>query len=324
MFSSALRSQARLSLLSTARSTAVPASRSLSSFLVRQAVPAAPVSVSVSRLAVSSRAFSSARVLCYEERERDAAPTDPSVSIYIGNMPWSMTKEDLADMFAEFGEVDNVRLQTHADGRPRGFAHITFVTKESAVAAVTSAREEPLHVSGRDLVVDYARQPASTYTGVDPSPRMYFNRFSADEPALRNFFGEFSDSIVSVFFMRDGNTGEKLNSGFVEFKDVETATEVISKLDGSQLEDGETIRLSYARARKEGNVPGNRRNNARQERSPRRAHYTSREYRGDREDSRGGYGGGGGGRDSYGGGGGGGRDNYGGGRDSFGGGRDRF
>jgi RNA recognition motif-containing protein len=212
-----------------------------------------------------------------------------------------MTQEDLSDMFGEFGVVENVRIQTHADGRPRGFAHITFASKESAVAAVTSAREEPLHVSGRDLVIDYARQAAATYSKVEPSNKMYFSRFLEDESELRTFLDEWKDSIVSVYFMRDGNTGEKLPSGFVEFKDVATTTEVIDKMNNKQLEDGETLRLSYARARK--STPGGERGRypPRQERGPKRAHYTSREYRSERSEGSygGGRGGGGGGGDRW-------------------------
>lgn len=103
MFSAVFRQQARLSLRIAARA-AVPASRTLSSLALRQAL----VAPAVSKLA--TRAFSSAKVLAFE-RERDTTPATPSDSIYIGNMPWDMTKEDLTELFSEFGEIVSVRIR---------------------------------------------------------------------------------------------------------------------------------------------------------------------------------------------------------------------
>lgn len=73
----------------------------------------------------------------------------------------------------------------------------------------------------------------------------------------------------SFFIVRDGNTGERLNNGFIEFPDIDTAGRVIEALNGTELSSGENLNLSYARARKDG---------PRQERSPKRAHYSGRDY----------------------------------------------
>ncbi|PPQ90951.1 hypothetical protein CVT25_008281 [Psilocybe cyanescens] len=267
MFSNVLRQQARLSLRAVARSAA-PASRTLSSLVLRQAV----VAPAVSRL-TAARAFSSASVLAFERR--DQAPTPASESIYIGNMPWDMTKEDLTELFSEFGQVESVRIQTHADGRPRGFAHITFSNVEAATAAVTSSAAEPLHVAGRDLFVDYARQ-ASLGPRQEPNSKVYFARFHQDENALRQLMTEFKDQIVSIYFIRDGNTGEKTNAGFVEFEDVATATEAIDKLNGTATEQGNIV-LSYARPRRDAPRGGDKRRGG-GGRQDNRSSYSNRGY----------------------------------------------
>ncbi|KAH9476780.1 Nucleolin 2 [Psilocybe cubensis] len=234
---SALRQQARLSLRIASRA-AVPASRTLSSLTLRQAVVAP---------ALATRAFSSAKVWAYErEGERDNTPSPPSESLYVGNMPWDMTKEDLLELFSQFGQVVNVRIQTHADGRPRGFAHITFSTQEAATAAMNSSAAEPFHVAGRDLFLDYARQNRSL-PPLAPNKKLYFPQYYEDEDSLRQLFSEFKDQITSIYFIRDGNTGEKTNAGFIEFTSTEVATEALDKLNKTPTGDNTFLSLSYSR-----------------------------------------------------------------------------
>ena len=54
-----------------------------------------------------------------------------SKSIYVGNLPWSATEEQVQDLFAEYGSVLSVKLVSDRDtGRARGFG---FVEMEDAV-----------------------------------------------------------------------------------------------------------------------------------------------------------------------------------------------
>ncbi len=46
-------------------------------------------------------------------------------SIYVGNLPYTMTENDLKDLFSDYGEVQAVKLiMDHQTGRPRGFAFV--------------------------------------------------------------------------------------------------------------------------------------------------------------------------------------------------------
>ena len=68
----------------------------------------------------------------------------PSSTIFVANIPWSTTKEEITEVFTEFGETTNVRLHMNSKGRPRGFAHIEFANLEIAVATVVSASRRPI------------------------------------------------------------------------------------------------------------------------------------------------------------------------------------
>ncbi|KAF8153925.1 hypothetical protein B0H34DRAFT_799845 [Crassisporium funariophilum] len=299
MFANALRSQSRSGLLAVAR-MAVPATRSLSS-LVAKRVTAVQLPTTVSRSA--SRLLSTSQVVRYDTPYDRSPRNPPSNALFIANFPWSTTEAELQEVFSEFGEIVNVKLHLREDGRPRGFAHITFADKEHAVAAVNSSMEEPIHLGGRDLRIDYSVDNATRSEAV-PSNRLYFAGFSGDEGALRELAAQFNDSLTDIHFLRDAETGQSLSTGFIEFTNVDIATEVLNTLNGAQTGSGEGLFLSYARPKRarvsRDYQDGNRGGNAR-----------SQQSRG----GRGGYGGGSGGGGGYGGSGGGaggGRSNYGG------------
>jgi hypothetical protein len=80
----------------------------------------------------------------------------PSSTIFVANIPWKTTEEELTEVLTEFGEVSSVRLHTKSKGRPRGIAHIEFANREIAVAIVDSASREPICLAGRNLHIDFA------------------------------------------------------------------------------------------------------------------------------------------------------------------------
>ena len=79
-------------------------------------------------------------------------------SIYVGNLPWSATEEELRDLFGQFGGVTSVKLVSDRDtGRPRGFA---FVEMEDADAAQAIEALEGTEFGGRPLRVNEAKPRA--------------------------------------------------------------------------------------------------------------------------------------------------------------------
>ena len=77
--------------------------------------------------------------------------------LFIGNLSWSMSSDDLRDAFASFGDIDDAVVITERDtGRSRGFGFVTFVNAADADAAIAEMHEKD-HM-GRPLIVNEARE----------------------------------------------------------------------------------------------------------------------------------------------------------------------
>jgi RNA recognition motif-containing protein len=81
----------------------------------------------------------------------------PSRTLYIGNIPYELTDQDLQELFADLQGVTDVRIPVdRRTGLPRGFGHIDFVDQSQATAAKeVLARKAPY---GRKLVVNFAKR----------------------------------------------------------------------------------------------------------------------------------------------------------------------
>ena len=76
--------------------------------------------------------------------------------LYVGNLPYSTTEEQLTDLFGRVGQVDNVRvMRDMATGRARGFAFVEMASDDDAQKAITEFNEYKME--GRALVVNEAR-----------------------------------------------------------------------------------------------------------------------------------------------------------------------
>jgi cold-inducible RNA-binding protein len=77
--------------------------------------------------------------------------------LYVGNLPFSSTEEQMKAHFASFGEVHSVKIITdRATGRSRGFC---FVEMENADAAMAELNGKEF--GGRKLMINEARERES-------------------------------------------------------------------------------------------------------------------------------------------------------------------
>ena len=76
--------------------------------------------------------------------------------LYVGNLPFTYTEQELSDLFSEYGAVGSAKLITDREtGRSRGFGFVEFENDAEAEAAIAGANGKDL--GGRPLVVNEAR-----------------------------------------------------------------------------------------------------------------------------------------------------------------------
>lgn len=79
--------------------------------------------------------------------------------LFVGNLSFESTKEDLVDLFSQFGTVVDVHIPVdRMSGRPRGFAFVEMSSPEEATQALEQVHDTEL--SGRKLRLDLAEERA--------------------------------------------------------------------------------------------------------------------------------------------------------------------
>ena len=120
-------------------------------------------------------------------------------SVYVGNLPYATTDNELKALFEPFGTVYSARIKTDRDtGRPLGYG---FVQLEDAAAAQAIQALDGKEHAGRNLRVNESREktpsgdrPPRREFGADRPPRRDFGtdrpprrEFGADRPPRREF-----------------------------------------------------------------------------------------------------------------------------------------
>lgn len=80
------------------------------------------------------------------------------MKLYVGNLPYNISDDQLRDVFARFGTPDSARVITdRASGQSKGFGFVEFSDDEQAKAALSLNGTE---FGGRSLTVNEARPRA--------------------------------------------------------------------------------------------------------------------------------------------------------------------
>ena len=78
------------------------------------------------------------------------------MSIYVGNLSYQVTQEDLTEVFAEYGTVSRVQLPVDREtGRMRGFGFVEMASEAEEAAAIAAL--DGAEWMGRDLKVNKAK-----------------------------------------------------------------------------------------------------------------------------------------------------------------------
>ncbi|EEH10240.1 nucleic acid-binding protein [Histoplasma capsulatum G186AR] len=180
------------------------------------------------------------------QREREPLPIKPNETIYVGNLFFEVTAEDLKRDMAKFGTIYSVRIVYDSRGMSRGFAYVQFDSVEAAEAAISEMNMSIYE--GRRIVVNYStRNSAAPRTRAsEPTKTLFIGNLSFEmtDRELNDLFRDIpnvDDVRVSV----DKRTGRPRGFAHADFLDVESAKAAMEILK-EKAPYGRPLRLDYS------------------------------------------------------------------------------
>ena len=77
--------------------------------------------------------------------------------LYVKNLDWNLTEEQVQGFFAQFGEIASIKLPLDKFKRRRGFAFIEYAQESSADKAIAEANGKSIAGTEREMSVEMAR-----------------------------------------------------------------------------------------------------------------------------------------------------------------------
>ena len=92
----------------------------------------------------------------FEKRKPHPAPADGSIEIYVGNLSYDMTEDQLRKEFEAFGKVNDVRLVTNRyNGKSKGFGFVHMPDRGEADKAIAALNDKD--IMGRKMKCNVAK-----------------------------------------------------------------------------------------------------------------------------------------------------------------------
>lgn len=186
------------------------------------------------------------KVAANKKKYQSGKQRNQGTKIYVGNLNFETTMEDLQATFEAYGDVKDCFIPTDYDGNPRGFAFIQM-EEENALTAIEELNGTQL--DGRTLNVN-----KSLPKGTKATPKqikLYVGNLSwgTEEAALRELFEEYG-KVVDCYIPVDRETEQHRGFAFVTM-DPDDALRAADETDGYEL-DGRILRVNEAQPKGSG------------------------------------------------------------------------
>lgn len=199
---------------------------------------------------VGERDIRVARSKPQSEKRKPRFGPGETKKLYVGNIPFAATNEEIVSLLEPYGEVLDIYIPTHRDtGAGRGFA---FVTMKTEVADKVMEELGGMDYEGRRLVINEPLPPGARpppRTGRKPEyTKIYVGNLSfyTVSDTLVDLFGEFGE-VHDCYFPVDRATGSTRGFAFVSMAE-ENALNAIAELDGCEV-DERILRVNIAQSK---------------------------------------------------------------------------
>lgn len=191
------------------------------------------------------------KVVANKKKYNDRKQKNMGTKIYVGNLNFDTTFDDLKATFEAYGEVTDCFLPTDYEGNPRGFGFIQM-SDENALKAIEELNGTEL--DGRTLNVN-----KSLPKGQKAAPKqvkLYVGNLSwgTEVEVLRELFEEYG-KVVDCYIPVDRETGQHRGFAFVTMEP-DDALRAADETDGYEL-DGRILRVNEAQPKGSGRTYNN-------------------------------------------------------------------
>ncbi|EEH33765.2 nucleic acid-binding protein [Paracoccidioides lutzii Pb01] len=178
---------------------------------------------------------------------RPAPDVRPNETIYIGNLFFEVTADDLKRDMSKFGNILAVRIVYDNRGMSRGFAYVQFDSVDAAEAAI--AEMNMTIYEGRRVVVNYSSRGSANPTPTrsnEPTRTLFIGNLSFEmtDRELNELFKDIKN-VTDVRVSVDRRTGQPRGFAHADFLDVESAQAAFEILK-DKAPYGRPLRLDYS------------------------------------------------------------------------------
>lgn len=180
------------------------------------------------------------------------------VKIFVGSIPFHMTKEDLRDLFKQYGDIVNTyvkdRILSDGTRKSDGCGFVWFANFKGAYNAVKALNgkvmfksyKTPLTVRTSDELKKSLRE--CRITDKLKLCKIFVKNLppNSDDDFLKSLFSKYG-KVARAFVPIDKEKGTRKEHGFVYYEDSESAKRAIAAVNGIALPTGERLEVEYKR-----------------------------------------------------------------------------
>ncbi|OCK82098.1 RNA-binding domain-containing protein [Lepidopterella palustris CBS 459.81] len=178
-----------------------------------------------------------------------ATPNPPNKTLYVGNLFFEVTEDQLQRVFSRFGRISKTTMVYDTRGLSRGFGYVTFEEQSDATAAMENLNQQVFE--GRRMNVQYHKarihESNRAFTsGAPPSKTLFIGNmsFEMSDKDLNDLFRDIRN-VMDVRVAIDRRTGQPRGFAHADFVDIQSAEKAKEVLENKEIY-GRRLRVDFS------------------------------------------------------------------------------
>ncbi|KAI9701988.1 MAG: hypothetical protein M1836_001332 [Candelina mexicana] len=179
-------------------------------------------------------------------RTRAHQNTEPTKTLFVGNLFFDVTEDDLREEAERVGVVKNIKIIYDGRGLSRGYGYVEYDSLDTATNAMQQMNQQVF--KGRRMTVQYVkkRERPATRTRNPPSKTLFIGNmsFEMSDKDLNDLFREIRN-VLDVRVAIDRRSGQPRGFAHADFVDTESAVKAMEFLKDKEVH-GRMLRVDFS------------------------------------------------------------------------------